>query len=230
MPEQKRAIIRPLPWDVSPGTQYQAATVEWNAGDFRHVPSALGWDTIPLRHSLRRQLVASLSEQPSKLGVPLDFGLSSFEGFLHSPRKAYLSFERKPRKIKSCRRSLFCLRGDERWAFSIPTPSTGRGAPGTKPTTRTLDLLRNHPWNMQAVITENGAGFYVRIEPIDGPLHGTEKTTAHKTRDEAYRHARTVLGMDEPGRLPSTTLADLEADSEDGFTNAKFATLRAALG
>ena len=38
--------------------------------------------------------------------------------------------------------------------------------------------------------------------------------------------------MDEPG-TPSTTLADLEADSEDGFknsTDAKFAALRAALG
>ena len=97
--------------------------------------------------------------------------------------------------------------------------------------TRTLDLLRNHLWNMQAVITEGSAEFYVRIEPIDGPSHGTEKTTAHKTKDEAYRHALTVLGMDEPGK-PSTTLADLEADSEDGFknpsTDAKIATLRAA--
>ena len=53
--------------------------------------------------------------------------------------------------------------------------------PMTKPMTRTLDLLRNRPWNMQAVITESGnpgfVYFYVRIEPIDGPLHVTEKTT-----------------------------------------------------
>ena len=89
--------------------------------------------------------------------------------------------------------------------------------------TRTLDLLRNHLWNMQAVITESGdrgfVYFYVRIEPIDGPFHGTEKTTAHRTKNKPYEHARTVLGMDEPGTPASTTLADLEADSEDRFKN-----------
>lgn len=104
---------------------------------------------------------------------------------------------------------------------------------------RTLDLLRNHPWNMQAVITDRTGTplaavnpFLVRIEPISGPSYGTEKETFHATKQEAYAHALTVLGMDEPGRMPSTTLTDLEADSEDGFKNpdAKFDALRAALG
>ena len=107
----------------------------------------------------------------------------------------------------------------------------------TKPMTRTLDLLRNRPLehakpSSPKAAIRGSSSFYVRIEPIDGPLHVTEKTAAHRTKDEAYRHARTVLGMDEPGK-PSTTLADLEADSEDGFKNhtgPAFAALRAALG
>jgi hypothetical protein len=66
---------------------------------------------------------------------------------------------------------------------------------------RTLDLLRNHPWNMQAVITDRTGyvmpgvpALEVRVGAINGPSHGTEKTTFHSTKKEAYTHAYTVLG------------------------------------
>lgn len=65
---------------------------------------------------------------------------------------------------------------------------------------RTLDLLRNHPWDMQAVITDHPAygqsRFVVTIEPIDGPETGLEKATRHTTKEGAYRHAYTVLGWE----------------------------------
>lgn len=66
---------------------------------------------------------------------------------------------------------------------------------------RTLDLLRNRPWNMQAVIVDGGPDgdlhpFYVEVGPITGPDTGLEKTTLHYSKVEAYNYAYVVLGFD----------------------------------
>ena len=62
---------------------------------------------------------------------------------------------------------------------------------------KVLDLLRNHKWNMQALISEQvgepAPGFHVLIQTING--FGLDKTTVHRTKADAYDHARTVLGM-----------------------------------
>jgi len=63
---------------------------------------------------------------------------------------------------------------------------------------RTLDLLKNHPWNMQATINDRGEAhahsrFEVVIDAIEG--FGLAKTTRHVTKQGAYAHARAVLGM-----------------------------------
>ena len=68
---------------------------------------------------------------------------------------------------------------------------------------RTLDLLRNHPWNMQATIFDRGdahaqSRFEVVIDAIEG--FGLSKTTRHTAKTDAYMHARTVLGMNQESK------------------------------
>ena len=72
---------------------------------------------------------------------------------------------------------------------------------------RTLDLLRNHPWNMQATISDRGEAnphnrFEVTVDSIKG--FGLVRTTNHETKQAAYAHARAVLGMteDNPNEQP----------------------------
>lgn len=70
---------------------------------------------------------------------------------------------------------------------------------------RTVDLLRNHDWNAQALICDLTGQpiadalnrFSVKIEPIKGPAHMPPTTTFFATKKEAYAHARKCLGMDD---------------------------------
>lgn len=52
---------------------------------------------------------------------------------------------------------------------------------------------------MQALIirraVEHVEWFEVTIQPIEGEQGGLDKMTEHRTKAEAYRHARTVLGL-----------------------------------
>nr|WP_322843392.1 hypothetical protein [Methylocella tundrae] len=62
--------------------------------------------------------------------------------------------------------------------------------------------MKNHPWNMQAVIADVGHDpvtgkrlFTVRIEPITGPDCTEPKTFPFETENAARAHAWTVLGF-----------------------------------
>ena len=59
---------------------------------------------------------------------------------------------------------------------------------------RVLTLIKNHPWNVQALVTkEEKDKFNVLIQPINGPDYGLDKTTCFKTEKEAFDHAQLVV-------------------------------------
>ena len=63
----------------------------------------------------------------------------------------------------------------------------------------TLDLLRNHSWNLQAIITDHEKSFdalnrfEVRVETMTGSCLSLTKRTFHTTRNGAYRQAHMVV-------------------------------------
>ena len=61
---------------------------------------------------------------------------------------------------------------------------------------RVIDLLRNHTWNMQALITETDNVYTVLTQIIHGPDLGLDKTVNYPSEKQARDYALTVLGMD----------------------------------
>jgi hypothetical protein len=62
---------------------------------------------------------------------------------------------------------------------------------------RVIDLLRNHPWNMQALITETDNTYTVLVQTIHGPDLGLDKTATYPSEKQARDYALTVLGMED---------------------------------
>jgi hypothetical protein len=66
---------------------------------------------------------------------------------------------------------------------------------------KVVDLLRNHPWNMQALITVDTVDdkdvYTVLVQTIHGPDLGLDKTVTYPFEKQARDYALTVLGMDD---------------------------------
>lgn len=62
---------------------------------------------------------------------------------------------------------------------------------------RAIDLLKNHPWNMQALITFTEGKYTVLVQTIHGPDLGLDKTAVYKSEQQARDYAMTVLGMED---------------------------------
>lgn len=62
---------------------------------------------------------------------------------------------------------------------------------------KVIDLLRNHPWNMQALITFENDAYTVLVQTIHGPNLGLDKTVSCSTEKQARDYSITVLGMED---------------------------------
>jgi hypothetical protein len=60
---------------------------------------------------------------------------------------------------------------------------------------KVIDLIRSHPWNMQALITETDNVYTVLVQTIHGP--GLDKTVTYPSEKLARDYALTVLGMED---------------------------------
>lgn len=62
---------------------------------------------------------------------------------------------------------------------------------------RVVDLLRNHTWNIQALITVTNDVYTVLVQTIHGPDLGLDKTVTYPSEKLARDCALTVLGMED---------------------------------
>ena len=62
---------------------------------------------------------------------------------------------------------------------------------------KVIDLLRNHTWNMQALITLKDEVYTVLVQTIHGPDLSLDKTVTYPTEKQARDYSLTVLGMDD---------------------------------